>query len=98
MRAAPGGRMGRMSTEDRPPAVDGLEWESAVCPSCGDTWWLARDPDSPADLTVEAWAALLGECADCRVPADEPRLHVHAAAVAPNRAARRATRFNRRPL
>jgi hypothetical protein len=82
--------------QERPPEIEGVEWVATECPGCGRTWWLGRDVDSPVDLGVEAWAGLLGECADCREPSDEPRLHAHVA-VRPNRAARRAAGRRRRP-
>lgn len=68
-------------TNERPPDVDGIEWQFTTCPGCGNTWWLGRDLDADFDLPAAAWVDLLGRCVDCRELVDRP-----------NRAARRAAR------
>jgi hypothetical protein len=87
--------MGVMNIEDRPPALDGIEWESTICPSCGNTWWQGRDLSADFDISIEEWSKFLGCCADCRGLPDEVTATVHVAAM-PNRAARRAARHGRR--
>lgn len=74
-----------MSVE-RPPEIEGIEWESTICPACGCTWWVGRDVgnvfDNDFDVSAEEWTARVGVCPDCR-EAHRPR---------PNRAQRRARR------
>ncbi len=84
-----------MNIEDRPPALDGIEWESTICPSCGNTWWQGRDLSAPFDMSIGAWSKLLGACSDCRGDGDQSTMSVHVVAM-PNRAARRAARHRRR--
>ncbi len=83
-------------TEDRPPPLDGIEWEATKCPSCGNTWWHGRDRGSDIDVSMDAWVDLLGACPDCREVPDEPTISVHVLSSTPNRAQRRAARHGRR--